>query len=117
LSGQAKRRGAETEIWAVEQAWVHLRDAEHIRKAGENDRGDFYVALPGGLVVVQSKAVRKISLHQVLKEAGKQATNFGEYRNVETPRSAVLVRPNGLGRARIDEWPLVQTYGQFLEGD
>lgn len=94
---------------------MHGRDAEHIRKAGEHDRGDFYVDLPSGLVVVQSKAVKRISLTAVLKEAAQQAQNFAVHRGLEVaPRSMVLVRPYGLGRARIDDWPVVQTYGQLL---
>lgn len=112
---QAKRKGADTEIWAVQREWTAGLDAEHIRKAGEKDQGDHWVRLPSGLQVVQVKAVRNLSLTATLKAVAKQAAEFAQARDLaKVPPCHVLVRPYGLGRARIDEWPIVQTFGQFL---
>jgi len=116
-SAQAKRRGTEAEVWPVERAWVEKLDADRLRLSGREDEGDWWLRTRrGDLWVMQSKAVKRISLTSVLRQAQEQARNYAKHRHMEdVPLSGVLVRPYGYGRGRIDEWPVVQTFGQLLE--
>lgn len=113
---QAKRRGAQAEIWPVERCWVERLDADRLRLAGSEDEGDWWMRTTrGDLWVMQSKAVRKLSMGAALKAAAQQAEQYAAHRKLsEVPRYGLLVRPYGLGRGRIDEWPLVQPFGQLL---
>lgn len=100
----------------MERAWVEGYDSERLRLAGKNDEGDWWLKLPSGLIIMQEKAVKNLSLPGALREARKQAENYAKARGLdEIPRFMVHMRPPGFGRARLDEWPVAQTFGQLLE--
>ena len=117
---QAKRRGAQAEIWPVEHARkVHGLQAEPIRKAGALDQGDHYVKLDrpewAQWAVFEDKARRKLDIGKALREAQIEALNFQDARGLfHTPRSFVLARPIGLGEKQVGKWWVIQTYDQLL---
>jgi hypothetical protein len=112
----AKRRGAEAEIWPVEYALTLKLEADHIRQISGRSMPDIkVVTATHNLYVIQCKARKNLSITKVLREAQHQAENYMDVMGLDAvPRSALLIRPYGMGRASIGQWPLVQTFEQFL---
>jgi hypothetical protein len=117
----AKRRGAEAEIWPVE--WMQQRmithapaDVSYIRQTTGKSMPDLKViTMSNRLYVVQCKARRNLSIPRVLREAQEQAENYAIALGLhEVPRSALLFRPYGMGKESVGQWPLVQTWEQFM---
>jgi hypothetical protein len=117
LTSQAKRRGAEAEIWPVNHARRrHGLLAEPIRKAGQNDQGDFYIQFDAhDLGVFEAKARRNLDIGKALKEAHTEARNFQVARDLDvTPRAFVIARPVGLGEKQVGAWWVIQRFDQLL---
>lgn len=88
--------------------------ADHIRQQGDS-KPDIKVTTAGGrLYVVQCKARRNLSITRVLREAQDQADNYARAMGIDVPPAVLLVRPYGMGRMSIGQWPLIQTFEQFL---
>lgn len=110
----AKRRGSEAEIWPVQYAQGLGLEADHIRQQGDS-KPDIKVVTRGGqLYVIQCKARRNLSITRVLREAQDQAENYARAMGLDVPPAALLVRPYGMGRMSIGQWPIIQTFEQFL---